>query len=109
MVANPSNWSWSELENVESEPWSLGRVERNYPLVRSGDLVVGYESKPSKRIVALARVIGEYDPDGDPESALQLEPLSRVSDGPTGSSCKTIPCWPTANPSATAARGPCSR
>ena len=61
----------------------MGRLQRNYPDVRAGDLVVGYESTPTKRVVALARVTDEYDPDSPPESALTLEPITPVKDGVT--------------------------
>ncbi len=61
VVANPSQWSWSTLFTDRTVDYKYGRLQRNYPNVRAGDLVVGYESTPSKRIVALARVTGEYD------------------------------------------------
>lgn len=83
MVANPSQWSWDQMFADGSVEYSFGRLQRNYPRVRAGDLVVGYSSTPAKRVVALARVTGEYDPDGPPESALSLEPVARVSDGLT--------------------------
>ena len=63
--------------------YRLGRLKRNYPDLRAGDLVIGYESTPTKRVVALARVVSEYDPDGDPEEAFILEYVADVADGPT--------------------------
>jgi 5-methylcytosine-specific restriction protein B len=83
MVANPSHWLWSNLFSDTTVDYSLGRLKRNYPNVRAGDLVIGYESTPTKRVVALARVTSEYDPDAPPESALTLEPVARVNDGIT--------------------------
>jgi 5-methylcytosine-specific restriction enzyme B len=83
MVANPSNWSWQELLTDGTVDYSFGRLARNYPLVKAGDLVVGYESSPNKRIVALARVTSEYDPDGPPDAALVLESVVKVDDGLT--------------------------
>ncbi len=83
MVANPAHWPWSKLFDDRSVDYSLGRLKRNYPSVRAGDLVVGYESTPTKRVVALARVISEYDADAPPASALTLEPVASVTDGIT--------------------------
>ena len=83
MVANPANWAWHELFVDGSVDYSTGRLARNYPRVRAGDLVVGYESSPTKRVVALARVTGEYDPDGPPDKALILEPVAELEEGPT--------------------------
>lgn len=83
MVANPTQWSWSQLGAEGSIEYSLGQLKRNYSRVRAGDLVVGYESSPTQRIVALARVTTEYDPDAPPESALVLEPVLDLKDGLT--------------------------
>lgn len=83
VVANPAHWAWRALLQTGSVKFALGRLQRNYPDVRAGDLVVGYESTPTKRVVALARVISEYDPESPPESALELEPITSVKDGVT--------------------------
>lgn len=91
MVANPSHWSWSKLFVDQPVDYSLGRLKRNYPNVRAGDLVVGYESTPTKRIVALARVTSEYDQDAPPESALTLEPIATVKDGLSYDELQTDP------------------
>lgn len=81
IVANPSQWSWHRLFADKTVDYKFGRLQRNYPNVRAGDLVVGYESTPSKRIVALARVTGEYDAEETPH--LTLEPVAPVKDGLT--------------------------
>lgn len=91
MVANPQQWTWEQLFSQPQVDYSFGRLQRNYPNVRAGDLVVGYESTPTKRVVALARVTGEYDPDGPPSTALTLEPVTRVHDGPTYNDLKADP------------------
>ena len=83
MVANPNSWSWSTLFREKTVDYSLGRLKRNFPNVRAGDLVIGYESSPVKRVVALARVTSEYDPDASDLSALRLEPVVEVKDGVT--------------------------
>lgn len=89
VVANPSKWSWSTLFANRTEDFKFGRLQRNYPNVRAGDLVVGYESTPSKRIVALARVIGEYDAVESPY--LTLEPVTPIKDGLTYEELKSDP------------------
>jgi 5-methylcytosine-specific restriction protein B len=33
-----------------------GRLQCNYPLIQHGDPVIGYQSAPDKRIVALAEI-----------------------------------------------------
>lgn len=83
MVANPSHWPWKRLFEDQSVTYGHGRLARNYPNVRAGDLVVGYESTPTKRIVALGRVTREFDANEPPEEALVLEPVSAVKNGPT--------------------------
>lgn len=84
MVANPAHeWSWPQLFEDGAVDYSLGRLKRNFANVRAGDLIVGYESTPTKRVVALARVTSEYDQDAPPESAISLEPVSKVANGLT--------------------------
>ena len=56
-----------------------------------GDLVVGYESTPTLRIVALARVTSEYDPDAPTDKALSLEPVTEVANGLTWADLKEDP------------------
>jgi 5-methylcytosine-specific restriction protein B len=91
MVANPSHWPWKSLFTNGSVNYSLGRLKRNFPQVRAGDLVVGYESTPTLRVVALARVTSEFDPDGPADEALSLEPVTEVADGATYSELKADP------------------
>jgi 5-methylcytosine-specific restriction protein B len=81
MIANPSHWSWDHLFTDGSVDYTIGRLKRNFPQVKAGDLVVGYESTPTKRIVALARVTAEFDPPEAP--VITLEPVTPVKDGLT--------------------------
>ncbi len=83
MVANPKLWAWSQLLTSGPESFHYGHLRRNYPNVRAGDLVAGYEASPTKRIVALARITNEYDPDAPPEAAITLEAVSDISNGPS--------------------------
>jgi 5-methylcytosine-specific restriction protein B len=91
MVANPAHWAWKSLFADGSVAYALGRLKRNYPYVRAGDLVVGYESSPALRVVALARIASEFDPDGPEEEALTLEPVTQVSEGLTWAELKADP------------------
>ena len=91
MVANPSHWQWKSLCADGRVAYSLGRLKRNYPHVRAGDLVVGYESSPTLRIVALARITSEFDPDGPADEALTLEPVTEVAHGLTWAELKADP------------------
>jgi len=78
IVANPGNWGWDQLFADGRVDYRRGRLQRNYPLVQEGDLVVGYESTPSKRIKALARVSKglHASPSGQPK--IELEPLAKT-------------------------------
>lgn len=82
LVANPSEWSWEELFTNEKVLFRYGRFQRNYPMVQPGDLVVGYQARPDKKILALARVTkGLNTESGNPH--IEIEPLLRIPNGPT--------------------------
>lgn len=66
--ANPKVFSFSSLSVGETVEWSLynaaGNKRRTFQYfldAKAGDLVVGYESNPVKRVVALARIASEQD------------------------------------------------
>lgn len=83
IVANPKEWNWDRLFKEKCVEYRYGRLQRNYPLVREGDLVVGYQSAPDKRIVALARISKGMHPAKDGSPVIELEPISRIDDGLT--------------------------
>ncbi len=83
MVANPKQWSWDLLFKDGAVEYRYGRLQRNYPLVRKGDLVVGYQSRPDSRIVALARITREFGREKGGAPTIELEPLTKVANGPT--------------------------
>jgi 5-methylcytosine-specific restriction enzyme B len=83
VVANPKEWSWDALFAEGSVEYRQGRIQRNYPLVQAGDWVVGYQSTPDKRIVALAKVVRELSSTDGGEPKIGLEPVCRVADGQT--------------------------
>ncbi len=83
VVANPKEWSWEQLFADGWVDYRYGRLQRNYPLVQPGDLVIGYQSTPDKRIVALAEIHKGLSQGKNGESKIELKPLRRVANGPT--------------------------
>jgi len=78
MVANPKEWSWNTLKKNKTVTFRFGRLKRNYPLTQPGDLVVGYQSTPDKKILSLSRVKNSFDGSG-----LELEYIATVKNGLT--------------------------
>lgn len=83
VVANPKEWSWDRLFAEKRVSYRYGRLQRNYPLVRKDDLVVGYEATPEKRLVALAKISRELHTNTNGEQTIDLEPIARIENGPT--------------------------
>jgi 5-methylcytosine-specific restriction protein B len=83
VVANPKEWSWDRLFKEKRVSYRYGRLQRNYPHVKAGDLVIGYQSTPEKRIVALARVSKGFGAHGGKEPTIEITPLARVKNGLT--------------------------
>ena len=105
VVSNPKQWSWDDLRKQGAVHYSLGKLTKNFELVRAGDLVVGYAATPVKRVVALARVVSDYDPDAPPEDALILEPVTEVRDGLTYEDLINDPILETSEPARNKCRG----
>lgn len=82
VVANPKEWSWERLGKEKRVLFRKGRLARNYPDVEVGDLVVGYQSTPDKRIVAVARVSRSAAQLRDATMGLEVEPVANVENGP---------------------------
>ena len=84
VVANPKEWAWDRLFKERRVDYRQGRLQRNYPKVQVGDLVVGYQSTPDKRIVALARVTRALSTlAGATEPTIELAPVAPVANGLT--------------------------
>lgn len=84
LVANPKEWQWETLFKKGKENFRYGRLQRNYPLVKRGDLVIGYESTPTKQLKAIARVTKEFGVvEGDTSPTIEIEPVVRVGKGLT--------------------------
>ena len=80
VVANPTEWSWDRLQAEGTIDYRYGRLQRNYPLLQAGDLVIGYSANPEKRITALARVAqGLHVADG--KQRIVLEFVANVPHG----------------------------
>lgn len=85
---NKSNWRWDDLEKEGSATLWKGRLTRNYEQMQPGDLVVGYESTPTKKAVALGRITG-IDLSNEDE-CVSVEWVRRL-DGPTWEEFNTDP------------------
>ncbi len=81
IVANPKEWSWDRLFRDRRVEYRYGRLKRSYPLVQRGDLVIGYQSTPDKRVMALARVSRELQSVGDNSPTIELEPVEQLGQG----------------------------
>jgi hypothetical protein len=76
LVANPAQWKWETLFLNKREEYNYGRIQRHYPLVQRGDLVIGYQANPDKRIVALAKVSREFGPGENDQPCIEIVPLA---------------------------------
>ena len=63
LTANPKIWSYSSLRVGEEQTYTLyndngnkRRIFQNFLDAKAGDLVIGYEANPVKRVVALAKI-----------------------------------------------------
>lgn len=66
--ANPKIWSFSRIKVGEEVNYTLlndsgkkRRIYQNFLDVKEGDLVIGYESTPVLKVVALCKISGEND------------------------------------------------
>ena len=66
LTANPKIWSYSNLKVGEEQSYTLyndngnqRRVFQNFLDAKAGDLVIGYEANPVKKVVALAKITQE--------------------------------------------------
>lgn len=68
LTANPKIWSFSELKIGEEESYTLyndngnkRKIFQNFLDARVGDVVIGYEANPVKKVVALGEISQEND------------------------------------------------
>jgi 5-methylcytosine-specific restriction protein B len=83
VVANPKEWNWDRLFSQGKVAYRYGRLRRNYPRVQKGDLVIGYQSTPDKRIMALAEVSRGLHSNQAGEQGIELKPVARIKNGLT--------------------------
>ncbi|MCM1032888.1 MAG: EVE domain-containing protein [Odoribacter sp.] len=68
LVASPKYWSFGDLQvgdtvhyTVKNDKGNKRRVPANFENAKVGDIVIGYEANPVKKIVALAKVVKASD------------------------------------------------
>lgn len=68
LTANPKIWSFAEIKIGEEQSYTLyndsgnkRRVFQNFLDAKVGDLVIGYEANPVKKIVAIAKITQSND------------------------------------------------
>ena len=68
LTANPSIWSFADIKIGEEQSYTLynangnkRRVFQNFLDAKAGDIVIGYEANPVKKVVALARITQAND------------------------------------------------
>ena len=68
LTANPKIWSFSDIKIGEEQSYTLynengnkRRVFQNFLDAKAGDIVIGYEANPVKKVVALGRITQEND------------------------------------------------
>ena len=80
LVASPRYWSFADLKvgdevqyTVKNENGNRRRIPANFEQAKEGDIVIGYEANPVKKIVAIAKVAKASD--GEHISFLKTEQL----------------------------------
>ncbi|MCI9350090.1 MAG: EVE domain-containing protein, partial [Oscillibacter sp.] len=68
LTANPKYWRFSDIFVGDTESYSLcnddgnkRRIYQNFLDAKAGDLVIGYEAAPVKKITAICRIAAEQD------------------------------------------------
>jgi 5-methylcytosine-specific restriction protein B len=83
VVANPKEWKWDTLFSKGSEVWRRGRIQKHYSVIRPGDLVVGYQATPDKRIMAIAKVSKTASQMPTDAAGFEIVPVQKIINGPT--------------------------
>src|SRR5439155_10570170 len=77
VTANAKEWSWEQLFVDGFIDYRVGRLRKNYSLIQVGDLIVGYQSNPTKRILAIGRITQTLHPTDEGEQ-FDIEPVHKV-------------------------------
>ncbi|MBR0157440.1 MAG: EVE domain-containing protein [Clostridia bacterium] len=90
--ASPKIWSFSDIGVGEEQSYTLvnengnkRRIYQNFLDAKAGDIVIGYEANPVKKIVALARITKEND--GEVIRFAKTEGLASLIDLQTIKNC----------------------
>ncbi len=83
VVANAKEWEWVTLFSKGSQIFSRRKLRRHYDAMRPGDLVIGYQAAPEKRILALAQVTRVQSQLAGDNDGFELKPLVKVVNGPS--------------------------
>lgn len=82
VTANPAEWAWEQLFKDGTVDYRYGRMQRNYAHLQEGDLVIGYQANPTKRIMAVARITKTLHQTAN-GLEISLGPVHQVANGPT--------------------------
>jgi 5-methylcytosine-specific restriction protein B len=93
-VANPKQWSWGLLQKQGTVRYRRGRIDGNYERMRPGDLVVGYEATPVKKVIALSRITSVDLAANEP---VELQWVKAI-DGPTYDEWRSDPILSASEP-----------
>lgn len=95
LTASPKIWSYSDIGVGEEQSYTLvnengnkRRIYQNFLDAKAGDIVIGYEANPVKKIVALARITKEND--GEVLRFAKTEGLASPIDLQTIKSCPEL-------------------
>lgn len=83
MVANPENWSWHQLKNDKNVKFDYAKLQRNFARVQVGDLVVGYQSTPDKRILSIGRISRGLEKAAESAATIEVAYLCDLTNGLT--------------------------
>ncbi len=93
--ANPRIWSFSDIPAGSVQSYTLynengnkRRIFQNFLDAREGDMIIGYESYPVKKVVAIARITREQD--GESLLFEKVEGLSSPIDYATLKECPEL-------------------
>lgn len=81
LVANPKEWSWDNLSRDGKVDFRYGRLKRNYPQVQVGDLVIGYQSTPDKKLMAVAKIGRAFSADSEGTPTIGVEHVAELKNG----------------------------
>ncbi|MBR3382829.1 MAG: EVE domain-containing protein [Clostridia bacterium] len=95
LTASPKIWSFADIGVGEEQSYTLvnengnkRRIYQNFLDAQAGDIVIGYEANPVKKIVALARITKEND--GEVLRFAKTEGLASPIDLQTIKSCPEL-------------------